>query len=217
MKVWRKCILRFTSCDLWSWWMTSFASQNSVMVDSGTAARSTTEDSGGYLQRHKQSKDLCKVSVHPPAPTCGCDERIQCFHFQLQFGTFLKSLTERRNTAGWFRDMCLGVLLSLLEKVRKEREILFLLPFQKASRILRPKYLGLPLPLSHRIRELCLEESNSSRRGEGGHSGLGMGVVKGMEKGHSTHRRRQGWHLWSEKPILYVCIVSQEVIQWGSM
>lgn len=172
--------------------MTSFASQNSVMVDSGTAARSTTEDSGGYLQRHKQSKDLCKVSVHPPAPTCGCDERIQCFHFQLQFGTFLKSLTERRNTAGWFRDMCLGVLLSLLEKVRKEREILFLLPFQKARRILRPKYLGLPLPLSHRIRELCLEESNSSREVSGGTQVWEWGLSKGWRKATAPTEEGKG-------------------------
>lgn len=40
-------------------------------------ANSTTDNSGSFLQRHKESKALCKVLDHRSALACSCDERIE--------------------------------------------------------------------------------------------------------------------------------------------
>lgn len=90
--------------------------------------------------------------------------------------------------AGWFLDIHLRVLLSWLEKFQKEREILFLLPLQKASRIWDLNTWGSPC-FSHTIRDLCFEKSWTLKDRSGG-LWLKSGVCKGTGKGFSSPQKK---------------------------
>lgn len=110
------------------------------------------------------------------------------FPFSARVWCFLKNLTEKRNVEGWFLDICLCVLLLLLEKIQKEGEILFLWFFQRASRTLRPDYLG----FSQRVRELCIERSWSLQERRGNLKLEKWGMEKSMERGSSAPGGRKG-------------------------
>lgn len=104
---------------------------------------------------------------------------------------FLESLTEKkkhRSLVSRHSPLCFAFTA---REVSERKRNTFPFALGEGKQDLRPEYLGLPLPLSHRVRELCFEKSWTLKEGRGAlwHGSEGC---KKMEKDHSTLRRRKG-------------------------
>lgn len=89
----------------------------------------------------------------------------------------MKSLTEKGNTAGWFLDFHLCVLLSLLEKIQKEKDFLFAFPEGKLD--FEAGIPGAPfVSLTQKLGSFVLKKAELSKTGEVGTLRLGNGGCK---------------------------------------